>query len=1017
MKNNDAQIVSIQASAGSGKTYNLVKRYISLAFAQNNVKNIVAVTFTNKAATEMRYRILETLKKAALGLESDNIFDGLNLRKDILSAKSAELLDLILNSYDNFNVRTIDSFMNRVANACAINMGLSPHFKTDTDDSKTIELSIDLFLNRAEISVLEECVKQFLLSGSSGWLVKDKISREVKNIFIKTGHTGKEISAVDCRFDDEIEILSAKLYEKISNFNKTYLKEFEKLNGTTKFGKDKKIAVTLEELKDAKTLREAFSKPLNYKKNSLPDAQAVAKWDEIRSDLSALCEFYSFHYYGLYSKMFAAIEKDFEALSKNDETLYISQYSKKILGLFYASDGGENRVLPEVYCRLSEKYRHFLIDEFQDTSPIQFSALKQFLEDSVSGEDGSLFYVGDPKQAIYAFRGGDYKLFYEVPAILNRDIKPKPLNENYRSCKNIVEFNNELFSKERLEEFVNAKNDGEFSLIPEVYFGAAQKTVRTQEGFAEVFIIDARKCTSEEDISAAQKSKLLSIVQDALNRGFQNGDIAVLCAKNAELAVVGRWLIDAGFEIESKETLNILNNPFVKEILSLLAFAANPADNISFAGFISGEIFAKAASIGNFLFENRAALYLYKSFEESRPQIWSLYFEEIFKQAGFVPVYELALSVISKFQAVENFPRAKSAFMRLLDFIKEFERDGGGLKDFIDAVKSAKNSDKKLYIQSSLQNAVKLTTIHQAKGLEFPVVIIPFFSVDPGWDLSSKSMSVIQSRGGLDLIFLNETFAKFSQSLAKLYYEKTASDDLSNINRLYVALTRAREELYVIAVDEPTQNDEKKGKSGQTARFLGGARSVGERVLRAKKTAKPAQPENLIQDDTSRGYKDVKEFFSPSEKTIGNINESALEGSITHFALSQIKTIKNKDVSYEIGLALEKTQRAFRAADISFLKDRLEKTLSLARQFFLCQEDDVKTECEISDSLGNVFRIDRLIISKDCAQVIDFKSSLKNLEEHVRQVKHYVSLIEETGISKNARGFIVNSENGEIVNV
>ncbi|MCA6071890.1 MAG: UvrD-helicase domain-containing protein, partial [Endomicrobium sp.] len=197
---NKSQIISMQASAGSGKTYNLAKRYIYLLLGSNNetsIKNIIAVTFTNKAAVEMKYRVLDYLKKAALCLDTGDFFDDLNLTKTEISKKSIATLEDILHFYDSFNIGTIDSFKNHILKSCAINIDLSPNFTIEQDYSDNLLLSLENFLQKARYlenlrNMLLRYVYQYLMK-DSGWFPKDDIYKETEKVFKKSGDIGKNI--------------------------------------------------------------------------------------------------------------------------------------------------------------------------------------------------------------------------------------------------------------------------------------------------------------------------------------------------------------------------------------------------------------------------------------------------------------------------------------------------------------------------------------------------------------------------------------------------------------------------------------------------------------------------------------------------------------------------------------------------------------------------------------------------------------------------------------------------------
>jgi ATP-dependent exoDNAse (exonuclease V) beta subunit len=227
-----AQIISVQASAGSGKTYNLAKRYIYLLLNYDkniSIKNIIAVTFTNKAAVEMKYRVINYLKRAALQEDCDGFFSDLKLSKQEIAQKSLTILKEILSCYDNFNISTIDSFKNRILKSCAMSIDISPNFTIEQDYSHNLDFALEVFLQKTRQSkgfedIALKYVSQYLMK-DSGWLPKESIYREILKIFNKSGNLGKDIFCNnDINFKNEVFSAAESIVNKIKEFSKFILK-------------------------------------------------------------------------------------------------------------------------------------------------------------------------------------------------------------------------------------------------------------------------------------------------------------------------------------------------------------------------------------------------------------------------------------------------------------------------------------------------------------------------------------------------------------------------------------------------------------------------------------------------------------------------------------------------------------------------------------------------------------------------------------------------------------------------
>jgi ATP-dependent exoDNAse (exonuclease V) beta subunit len=447
---NKSQIIAVQASAGSGKTYNLVKRYIYLLLSSDDaidIKNIIAVTFTNKSVVEMKYRVINYLKKSALSLDTGDFFNDLRLTKNEIAKKSLIVLKNILESYDNFNISTIDSFKNHILKSCAISIDISPNFTIERDYAANLLFSLETFLKKSQESenlrnIMLRYLSQYLMT-DSGWIPKNNIYNEIEKVFNKSGNTGKNIFvAIPSDYNREFSSRVKIILEKIKSFSKL----LPKLQIYSNYNKAVEDALREgAKIFFSMKVSERFAKEdLQYKKDAEVNPKADDMWREISWEIKSLYDFYMENYYVVYSYIYSKVALEFDMQSKKDGIVFLSEINKKTVNFFEKNDV----IMPEVYYRLSEKYKHFLIDEFQDTSFVQWTGMKRFLEESLAG-GGTFFYVGDVKQAIYAFRGGNPELFDEVlNEFPSAEIEKRFLKQNFRSGKTVVNFNNSIFSKE-----------------------------------------------------------------------------------------------------------------------------------------------------------------------------------------------------------------------------------------------------------------------------------------------------------------------------------------------------------------------------------------------------------------------------------------------------------------------------------------------------------------------------------------------------------------------------------------
>ncbi|OEG69080.1 hypothetical protein ATZ36_11670 [Candidatus Endomicrobiellum trichonymphae] len=308
---NKSQIISVLASAGSGKTYNLAKRYLYLLLSSDDnagIKNIIAVTFTNKAAVEMKYRVINYLKKAALSLDTGDFFDELELTKDKIAQRSVAALKDIFKFYDNFNISTIDSFKNRILKSCAMSIDLSPNFVIKQDYSDNLLFSLEIFLQKAQISenlrnIVLQYVSQYLMK-DSGWFPKNNIYNEIEKVFKESGNTGKDILTDErVSFRDEIASRSATIIGKIKRF-KGLLPNIQ----PKKYYSDtvERVLSTGEKIFLSMDIPSRFAyETIEYIKDAEINAEADVLWSEINKDIKSLCDFYMENYYGVYSYLYS----------------------------------------------------------------------------------------------------------------------------------------------------------------------------------------------------------------------------------------------------------------------------------------------------------------------------------------------------------------------------------------------------------------------------------------------------------------------------------------------------------------------------------------------------------------------------------------------------------------------------------------------------------------------------------------------------------------------------------------
>ncbi|MDD5021518.1 MAG: UvrD-helicase domain-containing protein [Endomicrobiaceae bacterium] len=1014
------QIIVCEASAGSGKTYNLTQRYIELllnfdkSIQKSQLKNIIALTFTNKASTEMKERIIDTLKKIAFNYNTDDFTSAFN--EDDIGKKAIIALNDIINYYDYFNVKTIDSFINLIIKACAINIGFSPNYKIADNYKEYVDFAIDAFLDNATAnknyqSIINDYLEQYLANQKDSWFCKRDISAEFISIYNKIKNSPNNLKYSNSDYKSVAIKLSTDFYDicikiskddKLKNTHANFIKNVAKIK---EYGKYYLLANEVSTF--------WAKEHLHYNKDKEHSTVLDELFVKAKEILKDFYEFKATTYYSVYMKMFEEIDKELAYRTNKDSVLLLNEINKKSMQIF----NQENNIVPEVYCRLSNYFKDFLIDEFQDTNKIQWQALKTIIYEILS-HGGSFFYVGDIKQAIYAFRGSDSKIFNQALMELDQyNPVKKTLGTNYRSHKNIVDFNNNIFSQDNIKNFLSillGDTDNEYLSkyglkTAEIFQSSKQKHLdKKNSGYVEIKTFDG---DSSEEIDLNIKNQLLETIDNLIQR-FQYKDITIICRDNDSIEQISSWLLEKNINIESTQTLNIINSSIIKEILSFMKFLNSPMDRISFVSFIISNIFLKQTKLDKnevlqFITDNDSNQTLYIKFRKKYTEIWENYIEHFFNSIGFISVYELVVSIVSEYNIIENFKDSANIIMHLLEVLSVFETKNYGLKNFIKHFQDVeeRQKDKNYFIKIPSNNAIKITTVHQAKGLQFNVVIMPFLALT---DLSPKKPFVVEDSKNISFLDISKPYMPYSQKLKDTYYNAYFEKISDELNILYVAMTRAVYEFYGFI---PEKFSGKKNKILDLFK----QKEIKQGIQQIYQINKKITSDTIDLNQTQ--IKDISEIISDNVINIYGKKRSEIltKGKIIHYALSTILTLDKNEIAEKIKTAMILTALKYPNEDISYLSQTLtalfknEKILS-----FFKTSDTTYNEKEFIDINGNTLRIDKLTVSDDIITIIDFKTSIYDKEMINSQMQNYISVINNIYQDKTIKCVVIDIENIDI---
>ncbi len=1037
----------VEASAGSGKTYALAKRYIqlllnpSIPFEHIPLRNILAITFTNKASFEMKARILEFLKKIALkkltSSEKKELIESGGIDVDKASLKAFAIMEDLIHHYNFFQVQTIDKFINSLLSGCAFKVGLTANFRIKTNSREYLSASLDQLIDQAArdkniFKIFQEFLQHYLyLENRSGWFPKEDMLAIITDLF-------KQHNCYGCLFS-----LSSFHSKDIIRNKKIILEDLRELRNNLPEATDKRFVTSLERfLKnhprsfDVDSLSEYFNREeFPLRKDGALSKSVEKQWQKIRRDLKNLVLEEAYSLFNPYISIFHLVREEFLKISAKDDVLFLEELNKKA-GLLFDED---YVTVEELYYRLASRFRHYLVDEFQDTSRLQWHNLEKMIEEALS-TGGSFFYVGDRKQAIYSFRGGDAELFSDIKERfaafnVNQDF----LTKNWRSHKAIVEFNNAVFSWENLKRFIQQKEtyeekkdkrksvqfaETDLEEIKEA-FQTAEQTWRSEntKGYVKIEYLEADK---REDSNIMLRERIISLIKDLKSR-FSLKDMAILARSNLEVEELTAWLLEEGILVESERTSNVKENSFIEELIFFLKFLSSPIDNLSFSHFISGKIFAKVSGIAQeemqaFLFNQRERLretqdfYIYTEFRKSYSDTWDHLIDEFFRNVGLVPLYELMVSIYHRLKVLENFREYQGFWMHLLEIVKKSEEEHADLDSFLEYFENLKGED--LYVPVRDSDAIRILTIHKSKGLEFPVVICPFLGMEiqVGSEGPDQSQSYILKREDeeMSLVRLKTKYLQFSQELYELYALEYKKTFLAELNNIYVALTRPRCELYAFI-------PKKIRGSLNLARFLipEGQLEWGEKVCYSglNAMARENNQQNILAvppADYCDWINYLREEFLAFDSLRNRDQKS--RGEILHFILSFVKNLNESTLEKYLQKVQEEIRLRFPVLpELSLYLDQARQLVGTKelKQFFYVDDGDILTEQEVINPQGHAKRIDRLIVKKEEVWIIDYKQS-RDFKNQEAQIQEYMELMRDVYPDSKMRGFLIFTEDGSI---
>jgi len=998
-------------------------------------RNILAITFTNKAANEIKQRIIASLKLLSLMTEEpvsgknqilvEKLRTKTGLSFEELIKSAGIVLSLILHNYGDFSVSTIDSFMHRVIRAFSFDLKLSMNFEVEMNTDLLLASAVDALLadvgrNDQITDVLVKFVRE-RAEEDENWQIDRDLQSFANNLFRedaidflkpagefsseKLAALRKKLNGFTKEYEDDIVKLADQAMKLIENHGIGSEFIFQGNRGIYSYFK--KLSEGLVETEAnayvSKTVNEGNW--LSAKGVKAPEGSALLSisddllgfYREIESAIeggSGRYELYRNLKRNLYPMaVLGELSLRLQAVKKELNVVSIAEFNRIISSIVM------NEPVPFIYERTGEKFRHYLIDEFQDTSVLQWNNLLPLLDNALSHGAVNMI-VGDGKQAIYRFRNGEVEQFMRLPLVdnpteselveqrsvsLKREYLPDTLGSNFRSRCEVVEFNNGFFSFAG-QHFLTGLND--------VYNEASQHSnPENKGGLVQLEFFTGAK----SDFSDYNCRRVFELVGELQKAGYSPGDITVLCRSNKDSSAVALYLNANNVKVVSSDSLLLQKSPEVNFLVNWIGLMAEPENMICRTAVVA-YLFAGPDSM-----EADKHLLLQKATD-----IRSFY--GLLKDHEF-DVSENAFRGLSLYDTCEELIRTFGLHLKspvymqfFLDEVLAFSSGkAAGASDFLENWEQKKG---KLSVVLPLSaDAVQVMTIHKSKGLEFPVVIYAF--ADDAYKLTQKSAWV--HLDDPDLPEMPVAMLKMEKSLEKtrfadLYLNEDNKSKLDLLNMVYVAFTRPAERLYVLTGKPPEKEttNENKSLTGIILDFVKncGLYDPAKAVYtfgddtRIDRHPEMEDPDSGLTAEFLTSNWQQRLVFAGKAPRVWQAMEPGgkqAKGNLLHLALSQIQVPADLDNAVRsllnVGLILpEDTEELF---------DRLDQILKhQAVSGFFTSGGEVVSEAEILAPGGKSYRPDRVVLYSDHTDVIDYKTGRPDIS-HTSQVLKYASLLKE----------------------
>ncbi|WP_448518012.1 UvrD-helicase domain-containing protein [Rhodoflexus sp.] len=1102
-----SQFKVYRSSAGSGKTYTLTKEFLKLALAApaageffkgDYYRYILAITFTKDAAKEMKERIISALRQISelpegasspfldeLTAEITLEYPAQDWTSEKVRHRAAATFTHMLHHYSDLSVSTIDSFNNRVVQSFTKDLDLPYNYEVALEDDELLETAVNRLLERVGVrgdSMLTRLMQEFTRQET-----EDGRRWQTDKALVKFGeHLFKEESR---RWIEQLSLIPLEQFVEMRSELYVFVKSIEnqvveqaqqaleliarhQIALEAFIGGSRGIGFYFHKLaqSDFDLFVEGASATVQnnvrdgkwYPKTAKAyDKQAIdtiaAKLENIFYTIDHLREQQGATYIEcklalrcLYQlAVLGELRREVDLLMLERNKVHISEFNYRINRII------ESEPVPYLYERIGERYHHLLIDEFQDTSQMQWHNLIPLIANALGSKYTNML-VGDAKQSIYRWRSGNAELMVQLPdvptaspdspitneiGIFRRYYQPYQLQYNFRSVASIVNFNNNLFG------WVVEKFSGEYPNLRRYYEQSAQQPRKMQTGHVELQLLGGEGRISASEYAEQTFQSCRQIIDRAMADGFRPGEIAIICRTNRAAIALASGLVEAGYRVVSPESLLISNSARVRFIVGFMQIMVQPLNPIvksealyflykhlqidGINGDYSGQTHREVAEQAK---KPRVSEFLQFIRERFGKRL-------IFRALQYLSPYEIGEELIRIFELNDD-PAEQIFLQRLLDELLAFSQNhNNNLVDFIEYWN--KKADKiSVSMPPSGDEAIRLMTIHSAKGLQFPIVIVPYAD----WKLTPSVKDYIwvkwankQLAPQLPAIWVQLSGKLENTSFAERYWQEKNAIFADALNILYVSLTRAENRVYIIgktqkSTDKPNnisallltfaeQMQARKLAEATVVRYLFAEEDAPVRRKVAAPDMQPYPMKTFLSAESRDKLRMRRGDKGQGENRIDlpALYDARKQGLLLHYAFEKVRYAEDVPMAVaalfheglidlqEKATLQEKMIRLLTIPEIAPLFDKVEGRIVFNEKELIAKKEGSRD--------SKTLRPDRLVIDRDQITILDYKTGIELQQKHAEQIRGYARMIEQMPVyaGRKVSALLLYTEEGRVV--